>query len=113
MFASISIVVASMFLFAASFRLERKNIPPSVADSGVLADFSRTGNFSPNGLGWKLIYEEPGSPALSAALIFSEDSICGGTVCVPSYFSAGDRVMIEGAKTGEGSVLVVRLTYVN
>jgi hypothetical protein len=112
--ATVSVVVASLIMFAISMRMEKKGVPPDIAEVGVSeADFVKIGNLTAAGIGWRLVYEEPGSPALTTALIFSDESRCGEDICEISSFEAGDRVSVEGLKTGEGNVLVVRLTYIN
>ena len=112
--ATVSVVVASLIMFAVSMRLEKKGVPPDIAEVDVSeVDFVKAGNLTAAGAGWRLVYEEPGNPALTTALIFSDESRCGADICEISSFEAGDRVSVEGLKTGEGNVLVVRLIYIN
>lgn len=86
---------------------------PSQAVSG---DFNKSGNIVPRDSEgsvpqWKLIYEEPGAPALAADLVFTKDSECedaGGTIsCASSSFESGMRVHITG-KNVSGTVTVSR-----
>lgn len=74
--------------------------------------FEKTGNIKKNNGGWILVYEEPGKPALSAILDFS-DWRCGDSDrCIPS-FSEGARMKITGKKINENTVLVDSATEIN
>ena len=85
-----------------------------------VADFNEVGNIVRNNPGypegvWFLVYEEPGSPALSKALSFTDDSLCikeEGFICDPDELEEGERVEIEGVDK-EGEVEVMTLRYVN
>lgn len=83
---------------------EAENTPETI-------NFAQTGNIIRNDSGeWKLIYEKPGAPALSAGLVFSEKSVCKADnkiVSCESFWNIGDRVKIEGsadAQTGNVKV---------
>jgi len=91
---------------------------PNVPETKI--DFERNGVITANNPGQKLntlflIYEEPGSPALSKELIINEQSMCvalnGSAQCMaissPLEMSfGGKRVSVSGMKSGEDSVLV-------
>ena len=83
-----------------------------------VTDFSKTGNIIKNNPGlkgnvWYLVYEEPGSPALNAELIFDQASQCiidGKTnPCSSVSLENGERVKIDGQEKDTG-VLVTTLT---
>ena len=67
--------------------------------------WDRTGNYVDR----KIVYEEPGRPALNMRLIFDNQSLCDGEVCVPASIGRGQRIRVEGEEKPEG-VLVRRLT---
>ncbi len=80
-------------------------------------DFIETGNIvSGSANGWKLIYEKPGAPALSAELAFTEKSICdsdGKTVSCDPFWNVGDRVKIEGLTDMQtGKVKIYRMELI-
>lgn len=91
--------------------------------SGTPTDFSRQGVITVNNPGQAqdvpvLVYEAPGSPALTKELIFDELSICasgnGSLPCMAmsaTYGAAfgGKRVVVEG-ETRDGKVLVRKLS---
>ncbi len=58
---------------------------------------------------WTLLYEKPGNPAISVKLVFDENSLCDGEVCDTSKLNNGDRVKVEGNRSG-GEVTVISLT---
>lgn len=108
-FAVLIMAVGSVFV---AVRMDEKRAPGKVARSEV-TDFFRTGNLVSSPAGWRLVYEEPGKPALVADLIFSEESSCvgiGPTICDTSVFTPGVRVAMEGLMNAEGKVIVTRVT---
>ena len=80
----------------------------------VKADFSKTGNITKSESKINLIYEEPGKPALSANLVFNENSKCesatGEKTCVLTDLKDGDRISVEGKLQADNSVEVIKLT---
>jgi hypothetical protein len=54
---------------------------------------------------WSLVYEEPGKPALKVKLTFTPQSEYN-----QADLENGNRVAVEGVDTGEGEVLVVKLS---
>lgn len=95
---------------------------PSVSPNETVGNFSRMGVITMNNPGQKedvpyLIYEEPGAPALSVELVFTETSMCETSVGERSACNAegmttdvfvGERVRIEGVETN-GTVSVLEL----
>ena len=81
------------------------SISSGVSSERMVSDFSKTGNIVrdnpgyPEGV-WFLIFEEPGSPAISKALYFNEDSVCmiseEEETCDPDEMEVGSRVEVEG-----------------
>lgn len=76
-------------------------------------NFSKVGNLTQSGNAWTLVYEEPGSPALTSVLIFTNQSICvffeEKMPCDTSKLKVGDRVQIEGNKEAN-QIEVFKLT---
>ncbi len=82
------------------------------------ADFQKVGNITRDNPGfpagvWHLTYEAPGEPALTKALIFTDETVCiaGGEtgICDPERMEVGARVEIEGKEKEEGvEVMVLR-----
>jgi len=108
-FAVLIMVIGSVFV---ALRIDEKRSPGKVAQS-ELTDFFKIGNLVSSPDGWRLLYEEPGKPALSVDLIFSDKSSCvgiGPTVCDTSVFTPGTRVAMEGLMDPEGKVAVTRIT---
>jgi len=104
-----TIALAFLFLSGAGCS---NNIPP-ISEF----DFEKTGNITKNNSEmdpdiWNLIFEEPGSPALSVYLNFNELSICVTNEveepCVPDEFEQGARARITG-KNREGVVSVDKM----
>jgi hypothetical protein len=86
---------------------------PTPTFSPVKVNFTKTGNIvGSKEQGFGFIYEEPGKPALSASLKFTNGSICNSGVgfvsCDRATWTAGDRVTVEGNKSGD-TVTVLRL----
>lgn len=89
-----------------------------IADPGspnVTVNFEETGNLAINNPGqekdaWYLIYEQPGSAALSTKLSFTADSQCfRQSTKIVCDFEAGERAEVEGNRTGD-TVTVSRLS---
>lgn len=81
-------------------------------------NFEQQGNLiSQQGKRWILIYEEPGKPALTVKLSFTQSSVCdlqqGKKPCseYDKYGESGDRVKVVGEKKN-GTVEVKKLIYV-
>lgn len=81
--------------------------------------FLETGNLLQNNPGmepgvWYVLYEEPGQPAVSAALAFDAESRCISpavqATCDPSTFLQGSRVTVAGTEK-DGRVFVDTLTF--
>jgi hypothetical protein len=75
-------------------------------------NFSEEGNLLKDSSGvWKLLYEKPGAPALSASLLFSDQTVCvlgtAYTKCNLTNEEIGQRAKIKGDPKGE--VIVVSL----
>lgn len=76
--------------------------PP--VDNGGWETFDETGNLTFNSPGaspetWYLVYEEPGAPALTAELAFTQESVCNlqsGTTTCPEGLAPGMRVRVIG-----------------
>jgi len=73
-------------------------------------NFIKTGNIVSTGAnGWKLAYEEPGKPALTALLVFNFSSKCMEDKivfdCSLKKFENGTRVAINGYQESEGGVV--------
>jgi len=64
-------------------------------------NFQKSGNIVKRDGGWKLVYEEPGKPALTVDLVFSED--------IKETWKNGDRVEVQGTKNN-GSIFVVSIS---
>jgi len=84
-------------------------------------NFTKTGNLVDKSTeleeNWTLLYEEPGKPALSVFLDFTQNSICAvgneTILCWDTELVGGERVTIEGQKAeNSDSVTVVKLTVV-
>lgn len=89
-------------------------------------NFSKIGTIVFNNPGLKpntpyLVYEEPGSPALSALLLFDPISVCsfenGATPCIAMSVTldlplGGKRTVVEGTKN-ENTVLVRKIQVLN
>jgi len=80
-------------------------IPVNLNATKEQTNFSETGNLVKDNPGlkpgvWYLVYEKPGSPALSTEIKFSEDSVCKiGTISQPCQQIAlgnGDRAVTVG-----------------
>lgn len=84
-------------------------------DQGAAADFRETGNLTRQNGNWVLVYEEAGKPALTAVLVFDDESSCAGETpdgsCLPAYWEVGDRAEVVGEKMGE-SVKVISLRII-
>lgn len=67
-------------------------------------NFTEEGNLVKEGEGWKLLYEEPGSPALRVNLKLTPDSAClinqTPHNCSPDSWEVGERVGVKGEKSG-------------
>jgi len=84
----------------------------------VETNFSQTGNLARNNPGmekntWYLLYEEPGQPAISAKLIFSDTSACQLSAkevkCQSAKLYIGQKVTVFG-KFNSGNVAVDKIT---
>jgi hypothetical protein len=89
---------------------------PPAAKKSATVDFVHEGNLVINNAGlrpdtWYLVYEAPGAPAQSAALVFDSESTCAGAPCDPNALEAGQRVEVRGVTSGD-QVLVRTLTPV-
>ncbi|MDD3648405.1 MAG: hypothetical protein PHS44_07980 [Candidatus Dojkabacteria bacterium] len=62
-------------------------------------NFIKSGNLV---AGPKLLYEEPGSPALSVDLLYENFTICidGSDVCTPASLDVGTLLYVAGVKNG-------------
>ena len=62
-------------------------------------NFIKEGNLTE---GPKLLYEEPGNPALSVNLIYTNTTTCthGFAICDPRFLDIGSRMQITGIKSG-------------
>lgn len=73
-------------------------------------NFSEIGNIVEREGLWTLVYEKPGSPALTVSLVFDDLSMCtderADGSCLPAYWEIGDRVEIKGVK--DEDILLVR-----
>jgi len=87
----------------------------------VEINFTKTGNLADRSTdleeNWVLIYEEPGKPALSVSLDFTEDSTCvtgnETVLCWDTELVNGERATIEGQKAENSDmVAVVKLTVI-
>ncbi len=58
--------------------------------------FSKIGNLSFEANQWKIVYDEPGSPALVKYLILEKNSQCFDKPCSENILSIGDRVEVKG-----------------
>lgn len=106
---SIGVAIFGAALFAL-FSVQRAAAP------GVQSteNFEKIGNLVRNNPGqkanvWYLVYEEPGKPALSKELNFTEGSMCTDVLCDTSLLQSGDRVSVTGDLVGE-RVTVIRLS---
>jgi len=87
--------------------------PTSTQEGKFLApaslNFFENGNFLN---GDTLLYEEPGSPALSVTLKFIKSSICidGFKVCTFSTLPHGQDVFVAGKKSGDVVTVAVMMT---
>ncbi|MDD4931489.1 MAG: hypothetical protein PHG66_05100 [Candidatus Colwellbacteria bacterium] len=108
---AISAVVAAL-LFIGRSAEKRPPVPENVAHKDALSetesDFNEVGNLVLTESGWRLVYEKPGAPALTADLIFYPYSSCGSGICSPALLKAGERVLVEG-KSSSGRISVVSL----
>jgi len=59
-------------------------------------NFSKIGNLSLEGNQWKIVYEEPGAPALVKYLEFNNQSKCFSVSCDENQFEIGERVEVKG-----------------
>jgi hypothetical protein len=84
-------------------------------------NFTKTGNLVDKSTeleeNWVLIYEEPGKPALSVSLDFTQNSICAAGnetgLCWDTELVGGERITIGGIKAENSDmVTVVRLTII-
>lgn len=84
------------------------------------ADFIKDGNLHLSGEGsemtaWKILYGEPGNPAVIATLNFNNRSQCdygsGEQTCNEKHFENGMQVHVEGIKNGD-EVTVIKLKVV-
>lgn len=75
-----------------------------------LINFIKTGNIVINNPGypenvWHIIYEEPGKPAITKALQFTNNSICfidtSESNCNPDSLETGTRVELKGFEKGD------------
>ncbi|MCC2631206.1 MAG: hypothetical protein K0S38_1015 [Candidatus Paceibacter sp.] len=89
------------FMMGRYIHVENENQENTIATSTVQSNsenlnFSKTGNIvrPENQQAWYLVYEEPGKPALRVELSF-QNSI------ETSRLTIGDRVKIEGVRTGD------------
>jgi hypothetical protein len=67
-------------------------------------NFSRSGNLVERDGNWTLVYEEPGKPALTARLQFSDQSKCFTNnnekiACEPGSWEEGSKVEVSGTET--------------
>lgn len=88
-------------------------------DVSTKVDFSETGNLTEKGDGWQLVYEKPGKPALTAELIFTDESKCittdgdngegrQETPCSETSWEQGARATVNGIEK-DGAVEVVSI----
>lgn len=116
------VVLLAALVLGAIWFLRRGEKPesPGNLQAGVPApEFVESGNLVQSGEDWKLIYEEPGKPALTAELSFGPQSTCkypDGAVfpCPASGVSApwvqGARAEVSGSLSdGKLSVLGLSL----
>lgn len=100
------IVVGAFYFFSEKEVIKAPEV--NFSESGNLTRESEEEN-------WNLIYEEPGSPALSATLEFKDFSLCfqgeEEKECSEMNFEAGDRVEVQGYKT-DSTVEVVSIKRV-
>lgn len=106
----ISIAIATYFVFVFELGINRPEASPTptptpVADKSV--NFNHTGNFHMSDPKLKqnefyLIYEAPGSPALSVRLYFNEKTICQDAMstepCPRPIFPDGTRITVQGTQ---------------
>jgi hypothetical protein len=93
--------------------IEEFEIPEDEQDGDKTANFSETGNLVERNNNWTLVYEAPGSPALTAEIQFGDQSECFDSdnekiACEPGSWKEGSRVEISGSGS-EGSVKVNKL----
>lgn len=77
-------------------------------------NFSKEGNLKiGKGPVWTLLYEEPGSPAISASLSFLPNAVCkkglSSFPCEEPLWAEGARAKVEGIKKGN-EIKVSKLT---
>ncbi len=85
-------------------------------------DFVKAGTITVNNPGLSqgelyFIYEEPGKPALKKEIVMDALSVCGSLPCVAMSISFdiafhGKRVVVEGVKEGENSIIARKITVV-
>lgn len=111
------IAVTGILLILAVFSIYKFILRPATipvpTDRNV--NFSEIGNLVFNNPGlkadtWYLIYEKPGSAALSAELRFDSESKCENGPC-PGSIAEGERVRIDGIATT--SIVLVRSLTTN
>lgn len=98
-------------------RAEKVEAPENGRTADMPAGFNRTGNLLEEDNGWKLLYEEPGKPALSAKLSFDRESVCtdasGSDILCPNGADApwihGARARVVG-ELADGVLLVTKLS---
>jgi len=101
----IILAVLGVLLYAA-FDKEEEILPEQTEDEESMdINFSETGNLTEGTYqDWRLVYEEPGAPALFVELIFTEQSMCnigeGEQKCteIKEKLEIGQRVSVLGEK---------------
>ncbi len=81
----------------------------------VFADFEDQGNIVEQNGQWIFVYEEPGAPALTAVLNFTDNSLCqfDGNLeeCDLTRLNNGMRVKVEGRRVDD-QLTVTKLTEI-
>lgn len=103
------IILIIVVVIATAFALLYLSNTPTQQQESI--NFTESGNLVKNNPGlkpevWYLVYEAPGSPALSKELQFDDKTMCGTTTCNPATFSQGERVRITGII--QGDTIIVR-----
>jgi hypothetical protein len=81
----------------------------------VFADFEDRGNIINQNGQWIFVYEEPGAPALTVVLNFTDNSLCQfnseASKCNLDELSNGMRIQVEGRKVDD-QLTVTSLTEI-
>jgi len=99
--------------------LNEVTVTPIQTDSDnpdVFADFEKQGNIVNQNGQWIFVYEEPGAPALTVVLNFTDESICEFNgqegECNSDNLSNGMRAKVEGRKVDD-QLTVTNLTEID